>query len=69
MWLLDYDVRDEDKFIQNGASKNGKFYVRDIFKALTGEVIDMGWTKVVWFKHNISRQYLFISCLSQKIEG
>ncbi|XP_026417158.1 uncharacterized protein LOC113312635 [Papaver somniferum] len=60
---IEYDVRDEDKTIWKG-SKTGEFSMKDTFKALFGEVVEVGWTRMVLFKHNIPR-HSFISWLAR----
>ncbi|XP_026414120.1 uncharacterized protein LOC113309821 [Papaver somniferum] len=49
---VDYNIRDEDKVIWKG-SKKGDFSMKETFQALTGDIIEVGWTKLVWFKNNI----------------
>ncbi|XP_026419497.1 uncharacterized protein LOC113315435 [Papaver somniferum] len=59
---VDYDFRDEDLVLWNG-SKNVDFSMRETFRALSGDTIEMPWTKLVWFKNNIPR-HSFISWLA-----
>ncbi|XP_026378461.1 uncharacterized protein LOC113272885 [Papaver somniferum] len=59
---VDYDFGDEDLVLWKGR-KNGDFSMKETFRALSGDIIEVGWTKLVWFKNNIPR-HSFISWLA-----